>query len=60
MYYVPQYHNMLLYCKDINTTHVMLTLNHMHYEINTDGNKDNSAGKEAKVKNPVSTVSRKS
>ena len=37
------YHNTLLYCKDINTTHVMLTLNHMYYEVNADGSKDNSA-----------------
>ena len=54
------YHNTLLYCKDINTTHMMLILNHMHYEINADGSKDNSVGKEAEVKNPDSTVSGKS
>ena len=37
------YHNTILYCKDIDTTHVMLILNHMCYEVNADDSESNSS-----------------
>ena len=33
----------------MNMTHVILILNHMFYEVNADGNKDNGVGKEVEV-----------
>ena len=52
-----KYHDTIPYCKDIDTTHVILILNHVHYEVDTDGSKNNGAGKEVEVKNLDSTVS---
>ena len=37
---------MTLYFKSIDTTHVMLILNHICYKANADGSQDNGAGKE--------------
>ena len=37
------YHNTILYCKDIDTTHVMLILNHMCYKVNADDSEGNSS-----------------
>ena len=42
---------MILCYKDINMTHVMLILNHVCYEVNADGSKDNGADKEVELKN---------
>ena len=39
------YHNTILCCKDINTTHMMLILIHVFDEVNADGSKENAAGK---------------
>ena len=49
------YHNPILCCKDIDMSHVMLILNHVHYEVNADGSKANSVDKEAEVKDLDST-----
>ena len=35
----------MLCCKDIDTTHMMLILNHVFDEFNADGSKENAAGK---------------
>ena len=44
------YNNTILCCKDIDTTHVKLILNHVHYEVYAHGSKDSGPGKEAEVK----------
>ena len=38
------YHNTILCCKDIDTTHMMLILNHVFDEVNADGSKENATG----------------
>ena len=50
------YNNTILCCKDIDTAHVKLILNHIHYEVYTHGSKDSGPGKEAEVKNLDSTL----
>ena len=49
-------HNTILCCKDIDTTHMTLILNHMCYKVNANSSKDNGAGKQAEVKNLDSTL----
>ena len=53
------YHDMILCSIGIDMTCVMLILNCVCYEVNSESSKDNSAGKEAEVKNPdrILTVS---
>ena len=45
------YLDTLLCCKDIDTAHMKLVLNHMHYEMYAHRSKDSGLGKEAEVKN---------
>ena len=47
------YHDTTLCCKDTDVTCVIFILNHVCYDVNADGRKDNGAGKGAEVKNPV-------
>ena len=50
------YNNTILCCKDIDTAHVKLILNHIHYKVYAHGSKDSGPGKEAEVKNLHSTL----
>ena len=50
------YHDTILCCKDIDTAHMKLILNHIHYEVYAHRSKDSCPGKKVEVKNLDNTL----